>query len=285
MKILSIQSHVVYGHVGNRAAVFPLERMGIEVWPLNTVQLSSHTGYGQSKGMIFPRSHIAELWDGLEAIGCASSCDAVLSGYLGSPEIGGAILEILAAIRKKNPSVLYCCDPVMGDYERGLYVKPEIPVFFRNEALRLSSIIKPNQFEAELLSGITIDSVDAARLACSALHSMGPGMILLTSLDAIPGPGDRISTVLSMRGEAYVVRTPRFAFPVPPHGAGDMASALFLGYYLKSRDPVAAFEKTANAVHRVFEATFSAQSRELCILEAQDVFAGEESMFRAERIW
>ncbi|HWP68774.1 MAG TPA: pyridoxal kinase PdxY [Rectinemataceae bacterium] len=285
MKILSIQSHVVYGHVGNSAAVFPLERMGIEVLPLNTVQFSSHTGYGQSRGMVFPKAHIVELWEGLKAIGRASICDAVLSGYLGTPEIGAAILEIVASIREKNPSALYCCDPVMGDYERGLYVKPGIFEFFRDEALPLASIIKPNQFEAGLLSGIEIDSVDNARRACSVLHAKGPTMILLTSLDAVPGPGDQICAVLSLRDKAYIVRTPRFAFPVLPHGAGDMASALFLGYYLKSRDPVIAFEKTANAVHRVFEASSLGQSRELDILAAQDTFAGEERMFGAERIW
>ncbi len=285
MKVLSVQSHVVYGRVGNRAAVFPLERMGIDVWPLNTVQLSNHTGYGQSKGTVFTGSHIAELWKGLETLGCASDCAAVLSGYLGGPDIGEAILGIVASIRERNPSALYCCDPVMGDYERGIYVRPGIPEFFRNEALRLSSIIKPNQFEAELLSGIRIDGVDAARRACSSLHAAGPAMILLTSLDALPGPGDQISTLLSLSGEAYVVRTPRFSFPLPPHGAGDMASALFLGYYLKTRDSLAAFELTADAVHRVFEATFSARSRELEILKAQSAFAGGERMFRAERVW
>ncbi len=283
--VLSIQSHVVYGHVGNRAAVFPLERMGVEVWPLNTVQFSNHTGYGSWKGLVFPGSHIAELWEGLEALGRACACDALLSGYLGALDVGEAILDIVASIRKRNPRMLYCCDPVMGDYERGLYVKPGIPEFYRDRALREASIIKPNQFEAEVLSGIAIGGMEDARRACAILHEKGPGIVLVTSLDAIRDGGEHICTLLSLGDHAHVVRTPRFSFPVPPHGAGDMASALFLGHYLETGDAVLSLERMAGAVHAVFKATKTQGSAELAIIEAQDAFAERESLFSAEKVW
>lgn len=284
-KVLSIQSHVVYGHVGNRASVFPLERMGMDVWPLNTVQFSNHTGYGQWKGTIFTGQHVAALWQGLDALGCASRCDAVLSGYMGAQDIGEAILEIVSAIRKENPGMLYCCDPVMGDVERGLYVKPEIPGFFRDKVLREASIIKPNQFEAELLSGISIRCLEDARAACAALHGRGPAIILITSLEAAQSPENLISTLLSFGDRAFLIRTPRFSFPVAPHGAGDMACALFLGHYLETRDPLLSFERMASAVHKVFKATSVDGLAELAIVSAQDAFAARESLFRAERIW
>lgn len=284
-RVLSIQSHVVYGHVGNRASVFPLERMGVEVWPLNTVQFSNHTGYGHWKGQVFPGSHIAELWEGLEALGRASACDALLSGYLGALDVGEAILDIVASIRKSNPKMLYCCDPVMGDYERGLYVKPGIPEFFRDRALREASIIKPNQFEAEVLSGVAIRGMEDARRACAILHEKGPGIILITSIDAIRYSGDQICTLLSLGDHAYVIRTPRFPFPVPPHGAGDMASALFLGHYLETGDAVLSLERMAGAVHAVFKATKAQDSVELAIVEAQDAFAERKSLFHADKIW
>ena len=289
MTILSVQSQVVYGHVGNRASVFPLERMGFEVWPMNTVQFSNHTGYPQWKGMVFPGSHIAELWEGLSVLGCVSSCDAVLSGYMGSLDIGEAILDIVASLRKNNPHSLYCCDPVMGDYEGGLYVKPDIPLFFKDRVLPQASIIKPNQFEAELLSGVAIRGMDDARKACVILHAAGPAIILVTSLEVAPGPGDMISTLLSFGGQAYLARTPRFAFSTAPHGAGDLASALFLGNYLETADPLLSFERMASAVHKVFEATCAAQATgrvsELAIVGAQDAFVARERLFRAERIW
>ncbi|HWR11609.1 MAG TPA: pyridoxal kinase PdxY [Rectinemataceae bacterium] len=301
-RVLSIQSHVVYGHVGNRASVFPLERMGVEVWPLNTVQFSNHTGYGHWKGQVFSGSHVAELWEGLDAMDCAPICDALLSGYMGTLDIGYAILDIVASIRKRNPLTLYCCDPVMGDYERGLYVQPGIPEFFRERALPEASIIKPNQFEAEILSGVAIRGMEDARRACDILHAKGPDIVLITSLEAIRGqdaafgaaardsetpetPGDHIRTLLSFGGGAYVIGTPRFSFPVPPHGAGDMASALFLGNYLETGDALLSFERMASAVHRIFEATSVDGSAELAIIRAQDAFAERQRLFPAEKVW
>ncbi|HEY9054941.1 MAG TPA: pyridoxal kinase PdxY [Rectinemataceae bacterium] len=284
VKVLSVQSHVVFGHVGNRAAVFPLERMGIEVLPLNTVQLSTHTGYGQSRGMIFPASHIRELWSGLLASGTVSGCHAVLSGYLGSPETGQAILDMLSDLRKEDPSVLYFCDPVMGDRERGLYVRPEIPSFFVR-AMSHATIVKPNQFEAEILSGMRIGSLAELKSACSAILSTGPRILLITSLEALDPPEDRIDSLLATEEGAWMLRTPRFGFDIEPHGAGDLVSAIFLGAYLKSRQPVPAFERCLCAVHEVLKATEARGGRELALIEAQEALVSEECPFAAERVW
>jgi len=283
--VVSIQSHVAYGHVGNRAAVFPLERMGIEVIPINTVQFSNHPGYGSWKGSLFTGMHIRELWEGLEAIGVVKDCGAILSGYIGSPEVGTAIINIVETLRVSRPQALFCCDPVMGDYERGLYVHKDIPGFFRQEALPAATILKPNQFEAEILSGIRIVDVESARAACTVLHERGPSIIIMTSVDALPVPGDQICSVLSLGGTAFMVRTPRFFFPVAPHGAGDLACALFLGYFMDSGDAMSSFEKMMTAVYRVFELTDRTKSRELAILGAQDAFVSGERRFSAEKLW
>ena len=113
--ILSIQSHVVFGHAGNSAAVFPMRRIGVNVWPLNTVQFSNHTQYHQWTGTVMPASHLIEIVDGINAIDELKRCDAVLSGYMGSPEQGDAIIEIVKKVKTVNPNAIYLCDPVMGD--------------------------------------------------------------------------------------------------------------------------------------------------------------------------
>src|ERR671920_2606930 len=155
MNILSIQSHVAYGHVGNAAATFPLQRIGVEVWPIHTVQFSNHTGYGAWTGRVFDAPMIEERVEGIAARGVLAACDGVLSGYMGSADIGNAILSTVARVRAANPAALYCCDPVIGDVGRGVFVRPGIPEFMREQAVPSADIITPNQFELDYLSGMT----------------------------------------------------------------------------------------------------------------------------------
>src|SRR4051812_41839682 len=129
MNILSIQSHVVYGHVGNASATFPMQRLGHEVWPVNTVQFSNHTGYGSWTGRVLDGLSIEELVDGVAARGVLGRCDGVLSGYMGSADIGQAILGTVKRVRQANGGALFCCDPVIGDVGRGIFVRPGIPEF------------------------------------------------------------------------------------------------------------------------------------------------------------
>ena len=152
MNLLSIQSHVAYGHVGNDAAVFPLQRLGVEVWPVHTVQFSNHTGYGAWRGEVLDADRIREVMQGIEERGVLPTCDGVLSGYMGSAEIGGAILDAVDRVKAVNKNARYCCDPVIGDVGRGVFVRPGIPEFMRERALPAADVVTPNQFELDYLS-------------------------------------------------------------------------------------------------------------------------------------
>jgi len=125
MNLLSINSHVACGHVGNAAAVFALQRLGCEVWPIHTVLFSNHPGHESFRGETVEASTVRKLVSGIEERGLFPSCDGVLSGYLGKPETGEAILEALAKVKAANPTGRYCCDPVIGDTGRGVYVQCE----------------------------------------------------------------------------------------------------------------------------------------------------------------
>ncbi len=154
MNILSIQSWVAYGHVGNAAAVFPLQRLGAEVWAINTVQFSNHPGYGQWTGQVFSAETIRDLIDGVAARGAFGRCDAVLSGYMGDPAIGREILRAAQLARAANPRALYCCDPVIGD-DGNVYVRSGIAALMADAAVPEADILTPNMFELELLSGLS----------------------------------------------------------------------------------------------------------------------------------
>lgn len=289
MNVLSIQSHVAWGHVGNRSAVFPLERMGIEVWPVNTVQFSCNTGIPGWTGTVFPESHIVDIVKGLSNIGVFSSCDAVLSGYMGDAGTGNAILEAVDAVKKANPKALYCCDPVMGDRPEGFYVRRELPGLMVREAVPRADIVTPNLFEAEILSGRTIKDMTDAVQAAKAIHELGPPLVLITSFSP---PQDRLSQeretgfFLSDRNGHYVLRTPILDFPKTPKGSGDLFSALFLGNYLldASRNPVSALESAAASLYAILETTQTSGRTELALVEAQDAVALPDRRFKAQRI-
>jgi pyridoxine kinase len=284
MNILSIQSHVAYGHVGNAAAVFPLQRLGFEVWPLHTVQLSNHPGYGTRTGRVFPAEHLREVITGLDACGALARCDAVLSGYLGEAALGQAVLEAVARVKDANPDALYACDPVMGDGGCGLYVDGEIPAFFRAQAVPQADIITPNIFELETLTGTKAATLEDAVAAAGQAISQGPSVVLVTSLRHAATPADEIE-MLALAGEAaWRVVTPFLEFAVPPNGAGDLTAALFLGHYLRTRDVKAALEGAAARVFAVIARTHEAGTRELQLISAQDEIVAPARHFAAQRI-
>lgn len=286
MNVLSIQSHVTWGHVGNRSAVFPLERLGIEVWPVNTVQFSRNTGTPGWTGTVFPASHIAEIVDGLAGMGVFPSCDAVLSGYMGDAGTGEAILAAVDAVKKANPAALYCCDPVMGDIPEGFYVRRELPGLMVREAVPRADIVTPNLFEAEILSGTTIESMDDAIRAVDAIHALGPRLVLITSFSLpLEGkqPGTETGYFLSDRVACQVLRTPLLAFGKAPKGAGDLFSALFLGNYLLGacNNPVSALEAAASSLFAILEATQASSRTELAIVAAQEAITAPDRRFKA----
>ena len=179
--ILSIQSAVAYGHAGNSSAVFPLQRLGIETWPVYTVMFSNHTGYGSWRGPLIPPGDVREVVTGIDERGALAHCDAVLSGYLGAPEVGEVILEAAALVKLRNPGALYCCDPVMGDVGRGFFTRRGVAEFLRDRVIAAADVITPNLFEVEFLTGRTITTMDELVDAAQMLRAMGPDTVLVTS--------------------------------------------------------------------------------------------------------
>jgi pyridoxine kinase len=282
--ILSIQSHVAFGHVGNRAAVFPLERMGYEVWPINTVQFSNHTGYSSWTGEVFTAAHIALVWSGIKERGIIGDCEAVLSGYLGAAEVGHLIVRVVDEVKAARPGALYCCDPVMGDYGSNFFVDEEISEFISGYAVRAADIVTPNQFEAEKISGSVIASIDDAKRACELIHEMGPSIVLITSFKPDDRGDSAMSMFMSSKEGFRMLTTPELPFDPPLSGAGDLASALFLGRYIAEKDPVRAFELMSDSVFSVLERTFADSGRELSLIQAQEEIAHPQKRFEAKRV-
>jgi pyridoxine kinase len=278
--ILSLQSHVVYGQVGNRAAVFPLQRMGFQVNVINTVQFSNHTGYTQFTGQAFSATHIADLLEGLKNIGVLNKHAAVLSGYLGGAEVGNVILDAVKQIKQSNPAALYCCDPVMGDVDIGIFVKPDILPFFHS-ALRYIDVLTPNLFELSLLVNRPLKTLTDITYACDEIRAQGPKIILVTSLVHESTPPRQIQMLASAAAGNFLVSTPRFDFEHPSSGAGDATAAIFLGTYLKTRDVKEALEHTTGAIYALFKKTYDAGTREIQLIAAQDELVCPTEKFTA----
>ena len=279
MNILSIQSHVAYGHVGNAAAVFPLQRLGDEVWPIHTVQFSNHPGYGGFRGSVFDAGLIDACVEGIAERGALARCDAVLSGYLGNAETGDAILRAVIRTKAANPDALYCCDPVIGDTGAGVFVREGVADFFAQRALAAADIVTPNHFELELLAEMPVHSVAPLRAALARLHATGPRIVLVTSLVLDDTPDDAIDLCVSARGKIWRLRTPKLA--IAPNGAGDAMAALFLSHFLTTRSPHAALAEAASSLFGVLRRTVEAGSREMLIVEAQDEFVRPTQRFEA----
>ncbi|PZU90119.1 MAG: pyridoxal kinase [Chelatococcus sp.] len=280
MNILSIQSHVAYGHVGNASAVFPMQRLGVEVWPIHTVQFSNHTGYGAWKGRVFDGGMIDEVMEGIAERGVLPQCDGVLSGYMGSADIGHAILSAVARVRAANPQALYCCDPVIGDVGRGVFVRPGIPEFIREQALPEADIVTPNQFELELLTDIAIRSVADAHRAVDALRDAGPKVVLVTSLVTDETPTDAVDLMAADDKGVYRVRTPKLDVHV--NGAGDAIAALFFVHYMRERSAASALAMAAASIYGLLKRTMEAGGREILTVAAQDEFVTPTHRFEPE---
>ena len=282
MTILSIQSSVAYGHVGNSAAVFPLQRIGIEVWPVNTVHFSNHTGYGAWRGMVLPAETVAEVIQGIEERGVLSECDGVLSGYMGDASLGEVILDAFTRVKRANPDAVYCCDPVMGDVGRGFFVRPGIPEFMRDRAVPAATLVTPNQFELEYLANRQVSTMESVLASVDQIMAGGPRVVLVTSLRRRDVDSDRIEMLAVDADGAYVVKTP--LLPVSVNGAGDMTAALFFAHWCKSGSVQVALERTTAAVFAVLEATAHAGAREIQLIRAQESIANPVRRFSAVRV-
>ena len=282
VNILSIQSHVAYGHVGNSVAVFALQRLGCEVWPVHTVQFSNHTGYAAWRGEVFSASTIDQVVAGIADRGVLASCDGVLSGYVGSLETGAAILTAVGKVRAANPDAMYCCDPVIGSRARGVFVQPGLSDFFRDRAVPAAQIVTPNHFELDRLAGR--DTADMAQVlaAIAALHARGPSAILVTSVAASETPAGHVDVVASDGTAQYLVRAPKLA--TAGNGAGDLIAALFLYHFLRSGAVAEALARATSSVFGLLRRTLAAGASELALIAAQDELVAPSELFQPRRI-
>jgi pyridoxine kinase len=282
VKILSIQSAVAYGHVGNSAAVFPLQRLGVEVLPVYTVNFSNHTGYGAWRGPLIPPADVAEVLTGVEERGVFPQIDAVLSGYQGSEGIGDVIIDAVRRVKEANPEAVYACDPVMGNAKSGCFVAPAIPVLLRERVVPVADIITPNQFELGFLTGTdplslesTLESVDAAR-------AMGPRTVLVTSVERPEREEGTLEMLAVDDSGAFIVQTPQL--PMKANGSGDVTAALFTAHYLRTGSAAEALARTVSSVFDLLTTTLESGERELQLIEAQEFYAHPRMQFEVAQV-
>ena len=282
--VLSVQSHVAYGHAGNAAAIFPLQRLGVEVVAVHTVQFSNHTGYGSFSGQVFGAEHVRDVLHGLGERGVPERCSAVLSGYLGDAQTGAVILEAVEHVRTANPNAIYLCDPVMGDVGRGLFVRPGIPAFLRDRALAAADLITPNQFEFEWLTGVQLRSTAAAVAAARGLLT-GRRLraVVITSLRTADVPATELHTLGVTADGAWRVSTPLITSAPLPNGMGDVFSAVLLAKLLHGEALERALSHAVSTLYALVCATVPGQ-RDLPLIAEQKQIEHPSRRFRAERL-
>jgi pyridoxine kinase len=280
--ILSIQSQVAYGHVGNSAAVLPLQRLGFDVFPLNTVQLAHHPGYGAWRGHKLRPEQLIEILDGLEAKGVLARCAAVLSGYLGDPGMADVVARAVAAVRAAHPGAPYFCDPVIGDDEPGVFVSAGVPEAIGQRLAPLADVVLPNRFELAHLTGRRIESLADARAAAAELRARGPRLVIVTGL-ALPDRPDELAVLADSADESWLVATPRLPLAIGG-GTGDAFSALFLGHYQQAGELRAGLERAVAAMFALVERTSAAGAEELELVAAQDELVNPARRFPAVRL-
>ena len=286
MNILSIQSHVSYGHVGNSAAVFPLQRLGHEVWPVYTVNFSNHTGYGQWGGSPIAASEVTHIVHAIEKRGALAQVDVVLSGYQGGTDIADAILDTVARVKALNPQATYTCDPVMGNAKSGCFVNPAIPVLLLERVVPQADLVTPNQFELGFLAGMTVQTLDETLRAVDAVMAMGPRAVLVTSVqrpDAAPGTIEMLAVDAT---GAWLVATPYLPFKA--NGSGDVTAALFTAHYSQrfgaSGAACQALERTTASMFELLQRTHTSGQRELQLVQAQESYVAPRVHFAARQV-
>jgi pyridoxine kinase len=282
MKVLSIQSAVAYGHVGNSAAVFPLQRIGAEVLPVNTVNFSNHTGYGAWRGPLISPEDVREVILGIEERGVLPQIDVVLSGYQGGEGIADVIIEAVGRVKAANPSAVYACDPVMGNAKSGCFVAPAIPELLRDRVVPVADIITPNQFELGYLTGTEPDTLESTLESVDRARDLGPSTVLVTSVERPDRDPGSIEMLAVDPAGAWIVQTPYLPFKA--NGSGDVTAALFTAHYRATGSAQTALERTASSVFDLIELTHRSGERELQLVEAQEFYAHPRLQFRAEQV-
>jgi pyridoxine kinase len=282
VKILSIQSAVAFGHVGNSAAVFPLQRIGVEVMPVYTVNFSNHTGYGAWRGPLISPDDVRDVLTGIEERGVFPGVDVVLSGYQGGEGIADVILDAVARVKAANPAAVYACDPVMGNASSGCFVAPAIPVLLRDRVVPAADIITPNQFELGFLTGTEPLTLDDTLASVDLIRATGPRTVLVTSVQRPDRPEGTVEMLAVTDDGAWIVQTP--LLPMKANGSGDVTAALFTAHHVRTGDPADALARTASSVYDLLERTLASGERELQLVEAQESYAHPRMQFAASRV-
>lgn len=282
MKVLSIQSSVAYGHVGNSAAVFPLQRIGIEVMPVYTVHFSNHTGYGAWRGPLLSGDNVREVVQGVEERGGLEGVDLVLSGYQGGDDIGDAILDAVARVKNHSPNAVYACDPVLGNAKSGCFVRPEVQNLIRDRVVPRADLITPNQFELGFITGTTPDTLESTLASVDRARALGPSTVLVTSVERPDRPESTIEMLAVDRHGAWTVQTPHL--PIKANGSGDVTAALFSAHYARTGDAPDALARTVSSVFTLIENTLNSGERELQLVESQDSYANPSMRFEVLKV-
>ncbi|MDR2896985.1 MAG: pyridoxal kinase PdxY [Propionibacteriaceae bacterium] len=280
--ILSIQSSVAYGHVGNSAAAFALMRMGVETYPVYTVHYSNTTSYGSWGGPNLSPEQVADVIEGVDQRGALDKVDAVLSGFQGSEEMGETILAAVDLVKQRSPQAIYCADPVMGDVGRGIYVGPGIPEFLETRVVPKADVLTPNQFELDYLTKRSSQTKADVLAAVDELHARGPQTILVTSATADDLPTDSVSMLADDGQSCWLVSTPRIDQSFT--GSGDLTAAVFLAGLLNGQPLSTVLSRTADVVYSLLFATAAAGSRELTLVADQDQLIDPRFHFEATRL-
>ena len=282
MKILSIQSAVAYGHVGNSAAVFPLQRIGVEVMPVYTVNFSNHTGYGAWRGPLISPDDVRDVITGIEERGAFPQVDVVLSGYQGGEGIADVILDAVARVKAANPSAIYACDPVMGNAKSGCFVAPAIPILLRDRVVPAADLITPNQFELGYLTDTEPDTLESTLASVDLIRATGPRTVLVTSVERPDREEGTIEMLAVDDAGAWIVQTP--LLPLKANGSGDVTAALFTAHYRRTGDAADALARTTSSVFDLLERTHRSGERELQLVESQEAYAHPRMQFEVQRV-
>jgi pyridoxine kinase len=282
VNILSIQSAVAYGHVGNSAAVFPLQRIGVEVLPVYTVNFSNHTGYGAWRGPMINPDDVREVITGIEERGALGSVDVVLSGYQGGEGVADVILDAVSRVKAANPTAVYACDPVMGNAKSGCFVAPAIPDLLRERVVPKADIITPNQFELGYLTGTEPADLDSTLAAVDAARATGPRTVLVTSVERPERPEGTIEMLAVDDAGAWIVQTP--LLPLKANGSGDVTAALFTAHYRQTGSAAEALGRTTSSVFDLLRVTHESGTRELQLVEAQEFYANPRMQFTVTQV-
>jgi pyridoxine kinase len=283
MTVISIQSQVAYGHVGNSAAVFPMQMHGIDVIAVPTTLLSNRPGYSTVRGRVLDAKLVADLLVGIEERGAIDGTQMIVSGYLGSADIAGVVADFVERAKTRNPALRYACDPVLGDRDRGLFVQADIPTLMRDRLCRLADIVTPNHFEFEWLCGAKARTIEEATALARTLMTRGPSTLVVTSAELADTPNGEIETLaieqFGTRLEAWRVRTPKL--PINPNGTGDLFAALYASACVRGVATPDALGHAASAIFAVLELTARRATEEMRIVESAELLVHPKHRFEA----